>query len=58
MAGTALETRWRCLHADCDAEGTAGTAKEADKAAEDHGDATRHATLCWSEPPLPIDVKR
>lgn len=58
MAGTTqLKTQWRCTEKGCPEHGE-GTARQADKAAERHGKAARHATVTWSEPPLPIEPVR
>lgn len=53
----ALKGGWRCSEPDCPERGE-GTAKEAEKAAERHGKAERHATVAWAEPTLPIAIKR
>lgn len=51
-----LVNRWRCLEAGC-ISGGEGTITEANKQAEAHTmKAPGHATLTWTEVPLPIDV--
>lgn len=58
MAGTTrVKTQWRCTEPGCPENGE-GTARQADKAAERHTKAAQHATVCWSEPPLPLEDER
>lgn len=55
-ATTRVITQWRCLEPGCHEAGEGPTAAAADKASEKHGKAATHATVCWSEPPLPVKV--